>query len=119
MTASRINYTILAEIHPEFGEECYLYKEEKPPTCFSNSFCCICIIFVTFFSISCSIWADPIVPTSPCIEPLIDFLKEISLDIDIAERYNPILNKYEDNNTREWAATPYVGSIADVESEIP
>jgi CheY-like chemotaxis protein len=23
MTASRINYTALAEIHPEFGEECY------------------------------------------------------------------------------------------------
>ena len=27
MTASRINYTALAEIHPEFGEECYVYKE--------------------------------------------------------------------------------------------
>ena len=27
MTASRINYTVLAEIHPEFGEECYVYKE--------------------------------------------------------------------------------------------
>ena len=27
MTASRINYTVLAEIHPEAGEECYVCKE--------------------------------------------------------------------------------------------
>jgi CheY-like chemotaxis protein len=27
MTASRINYTVLAEIHPEVGEECYVCKE--------------------------------------------------------------------------------------------
>ena len=27
MTSSRINYTVLAEIHPEFGEECYVCKE--------------------------------------------------------------------------------------------
>jgi len=27
MTTSRINYTVLAEIHPEFGEECYVSKE--------------------------------------------------------------------------------------------
>ena len=27
MTASRINYTMLAEIHPEFGKECYVCKE--------------------------------------------------------------------------------------------
>jgi CheY-like chemotaxis protein len=27
MTASRINYTVLAEIHPEVGEECYVRKE--------------------------------------------------------------------------------------------
>ena len=27
MTASRINYRVLAEIHPEFGEECYVCKE--------------------------------------------------------------------------------------------
>ena len=27
MTASRINYTALEEIHPEFGEECYVSKE--------------------------------------------------------------------------------------------
>ena len=27
MTASRINYPVLAEIHPEFGEECYVCKE--------------------------------------------------------------------------------------------
>ncbi len=27
MTASRINYTVLAEIHPELGEECYVCKE--------------------------------------------------------------------------------------------
>ena len=27
MTASRINYTVLVEIHPEFGEECYVCKE--------------------------------------------------------------------------------------------
>jgi CheY-like chemotaxis protein len=27
MTSSRINYTALAEIHPEFGEECYVCKE--------------------------------------------------------------------------------------------
>lgn len=27
MTASRINYPALAEMHPEFGEECYLCKE--------------------------------------------------------------------------------------------
>jgi len=27
MTASRINYTALAEIHPEFGEECYVCKK--------------------------------------------------------------------------------------------
>ena len=26
MTSSRINYTVLAEIHPEFGEECYVSK---------------------------------------------------------------------------------------------
>jgi DNA-binding response OmpR family regulator len=27
MTASRINYKVLAEIHPEFGEECYVCKK--------------------------------------------------------------------------------------------
>jgi PleD family two-component response regulator len=27
MTSSRINYTALAEIHPKFGEECYVSKE--------------------------------------------------------------------------------------------
>jgi sulfur relay (sulfurtransferase) DsrF/TusC family protein len=27
MTTSRINYTTLAEIHDEFGEECYVCKE--------------------------------------------------------------------------------------------
>jgi CheY-like chemotaxis protein len=27
MTSSRINYAVLAEIHPEFGEECYVSKE--------------------------------------------------------------------------------------------
>ena len=27
MTSSRINYPALAEIHPEFGEECYVCKE--------------------------------------------------------------------------------------------
>jgi CheY-like chemotaxis protein len=27
MTASRINYQALADIHPEFGEECYVSKE--------------------------------------------------------------------------------------------
>ena len=27
MTASRINYKVLAEIHPELGEECYVSKE--------------------------------------------------------------------------------------------
>jgi CheY-like chemotaxis protein len=27
MTSSRINYEALAEIHPEFGEECYVSKE--------------------------------------------------------------------------------------------
>ncbi len=27
MTSSRINYKALAEIHPEFGEECYVSKE--------------------------------------------------------------------------------------------
>ncbi len=27
MTASRINYTALSEIHPEFGEEYYVCKE--------------------------------------------------------------------------------------------
>jgi CheY-like chemotaxis protein len=27
MTSSRINYQALAEIHPEFGEECYVCKE--------------------------------------------------------------------------------------------
>ena len=27
MTSSRINYEALAEIHPEFGEECYVCKE--------------------------------------------------------------------------------------------
>ena len=27
MTSSKINYTALAEIHPEFGEECYVSKE--------------------------------------------------------------------------------------------
>ena len=27
MASSRINYTALAEVHPEFGEECYVSKE--------------------------------------------------------------------------------------------
>ena len=27
MTSSRVNYTALAEIHPEFGEECYVCKQ--------------------------------------------------------------------------------------------
>jgi PleD family two-component response regulator len=27
MTSSRINYKALSEVHPEFGEECYLSKE--------------------------------------------------------------------------------------------
>ena len=27
MTSSRINYKVLAEIHLEFGEECYVSKE--------------------------------------------------------------------------------------------
>jgi PleD family two-component response regulator len=27
MTSSAINYKVLAEIHPEFGEECYVTKE--------------------------------------------------------------------------------------------
>ena len=27
MTSSRINYKALAEVHPEFGEECYVSKE--------------------------------------------------------------------------------------------
>jgi CheY-like chemotaxis protein len=27
MSASRINYPALAEVHPEFGEECYVCKE--------------------------------------------------------------------------------------------
>ena len=27
MTSSRINYEVLSEIHPEFGEECYVCKE--------------------------------------------------------------------------------------------
>ena len=27
MTSSRINYKVLAEIHPEFGQECYVCKE--------------------------------------------------------------------------------------------
>jgi CheY-like chemotaxis protein len=27
MTSSRINYAALAEVHPEFGEECYVSKE--------------------------------------------------------------------------------------------
>ena len=27
MTSSRVNYTVLAEVHPEFGEECYVSKE--------------------------------------------------------------------------------------------
>ena len=27
MTSSRVNYTVLAEAHPEFGEECYVSKE--------------------------------------------------------------------------------------------
>ena len=33
MTSSRINYQALAEIHPEFGEECYVCKE-IPKECF-------------------------------------------------------------------------------------
>ena len=37
MTASRINYTVLAEIHPEFGEECYVCKE-IPKEVFLNMF---------------------------------------------------------------------------------
>ncbi len=27
MTSSRINYAVLAEMHPELGEECYVSKE--------------------------------------------------------------------------------------------
>jgi len=27
MTSSRINYKVLSEVHPEFGEECYVSKE--------------------------------------------------------------------------------------------
>jgi hypothetical protein len=27
MTSSRINYNVLAEIHPELGQECYVSKE--------------------------------------------------------------------------------------------
>ena len=27
MTSSRINYKVLAEIHPEFEQECYVSKE--------------------------------------------------------------------------------------------
>ncbi len=27
MTSSRINYKVLAEIYPQFGEECYVCKE--------------------------------------------------------------------------------------------
>jgi hypothetical protein len=27
MTSSIINYKVLAEIHPEFGEECYVCKK--------------------------------------------------------------------------------------------
>jgi len=27
MTSSRINYEVLSEIHPEFGEECYVCKD--------------------------------------------------------------------------------------------
>ena len=27
MTSSRINYKVLAEIHPEFGQECYVSKK--------------------------------------------------------------------------------------------
>jgi hypothetical protein len=27
MTASIINYSVLAEMHPEFEEECYICKE--------------------------------------------------------------------------------------------
>jgi hypothetical protein len=27
MSASRINYPVLVEMHPEFGEECYVCKE--------------------------------------------------------------------------------------------
>ncbi|HJS63240.1 MAG TPA: hypothetical protein VJ767_00095 [Nitrososphaeraceae archaeon] len=27
MTSSVLNYKVLAEIHPEFGEECYVSKE--------------------------------------------------------------------------------------------
>jgi len=33
MTSSAINYKVLAEIHPEFGEECYVCKE-IPKECF-------------------------------------------------------------------------------------
>ena len=33
MTSSRINYAALAEVHPEFGEECYVCKE-IPKECF-------------------------------------------------------------------------------------
>ena len=38
---------------------------------------------------------------------------------EIAEEYRAKVNKYEDSNTKEWAATPYVGSIAEVDREIP
>ena len=27
MTSTRINYQALSEVHPEFGEECYVSKE--------------------------------------------------------------------------------------------
>ena len=35
MTSSRINYQALAEIHPEFGEECYVSKDVSKE-CFIN-----------------------------------------------------------------------------------
>ena len=36
MTASRINYTVLAEIHPEVGEECYVCKESPKESFFKH-----------------------------------------------------------------------------------
>ncbi len=52
-------------------------------------------------------------------ESLIDCRNFISWETVIAEAYKPSVNRYVDRRTNECAATPKVGSIAEVERAIP
>ena len=53
----------------------------------------LAIIFVTFLTISCSIWAVPILSSNPTRDSLTVFLNELSCETDTAAEYKPMLNK--------------------------